>query len=147
MDHVVYLDSKAKELENLLNKSKTMIIRGAMGRKLPHSRVNEKDTLYFINNNAEGQIKAKASVSFVFNSEKMTTEESKQLISKYQPQLQLTDAQFQRWAGKRYLVLISLKDIKEIPPFVIDKSCFGNMDDWLLVEKIENVKKKHLIHL
>lgn len=34
MDNVVYLDFKAKELENLKSGQKTMIIRGAMGRKL-----------------------------------------------------------------------------------------------------------------
>ncbi len=35
MDNVVSLDYKAKELENLESGKKTMIIRGAMGRKLP----------------------------------------------------------------------------------------------------------------
>lgn len=35
MDHVVYLDSTAKELELLLSGKKTMIIRGATGRKIP----------------------------------------------------------------------------------------------------------------
>lgn len=36
MDHIVYLNRKAKELENLKSGTKTMIIRGAMGRKLPY---------------------------------------------------------------------------------------------------------------
>ncbi|KXK05019.1 MAG: hypothetical protein UZ04_CHB001000908 [Chlorobi bacterium OLB4] len=66
MDHVVYLDAKANELEKLLDGSKTMIIRGATGRKLPYGRVNQDDTLYFINNNAEGVVKAKATVNNVF---------------------------------------------------------------------------------
>jgi hypothetical protein len=35
MDHVVYLDHKANEFEKLLNGQKTMIIRGAAGRKMP----------------------------------------------------------------------------------------------------------------
>jgi len=38
MDNVVYLDYKAKELGNLQNGSKTMIIRGAMGHKLPYGK-------------------------------------------------------------------------------------------------------------
>jgi hypothetical protein len=82
MDHIVYLDAKSNELEKLLNKTKTMIIRGATGRKLPYGRVNKDDVLYFINNNAEGQIKAKATVSNVLNSEKMTEEESISLVKK-----------------------------------------------------------------
>ena len=50
MDHVVYLDYKSNELENILNGSKTMLIRGATGRKVPYGRVDTKDTLYLINN-------------------------------------------------------------------------------------------------
>ena len=60
MDHVVYLDANAKELEILLSTKKTMIIRGATGRKLPYGRVNQDDVLYFINNNAEGLVRASA---------------------------------------------------------------------------------------
>jgi hypothetical protein len=141
MDHVVYLDAKANEFEKLLNGEKTMIIRGAAGRKLPYGRVFENDVLYFINNNAEGKIKAKAIVSLVFNSEKLSTAESNLLVKKHQDKLQLTDKQLHKWAGKRYIVLISLINIEEIKSFFIDKSNYGNMDDWLPVEKIEHVKK------
>jgi hypothetical protein len=140
MDHVVYLDAKAKEMANILTGQKTMIIRGAAGRKIPYGRVEENDVLYFINNNAEGQVKAKATVSSLSNSNKMTKEESISLVEKHQKELQLTSKQFKRWAGKRYIVLISLKQIEEITPFAIDKTNYGNMDDWLPVEKIETVK-------
>ena len=141
MDHVVYLDTTAKELENLLSGKKTMIIRGATGRKLPHGRVDAGDVLYFINNNAEGTVRAKAVVASAFHSEKMTEDESRRLVKQNQPKLCLTKKQFQRWAGKRYIVLIEVSGVKEIPPFAIDKSSYGNMDDWLPVEKIETVKK------
>lgn len=140
MDHVVYLDTKAKEMENLLSGKKTMIIRGAAGRKLPYGRVEVGDELYFINNNAEGEVRAKAIVTSVFNSDQMTTDESKTLVSKHQNKLQLTDQQIKRWAGKRYLVLIEIKAVKKIKSFTIDKSDYGNMDDWLPVEKIEKIK-------
>ncbi len=149
MDHVVYVDAKASELEKLLDGSKTMIIRGAAGRKLPYGRVNVGDVLYFINNNAEGQVKAKASVSQVidneseFGGEKMDKEQSAKLVEKYrgEGQLNLTDKQFKRWAGKRYIVIIEVSDIEEIEPFDIDKSNYGNMDDWLPVEDVETVRK------
>jgi hypothetical protein len=62
MDHVVYLDHKAGELGNMVKGLKTMIIRGAMGRKLPYGRVNPGDVLYFIENNGEGMVKARATV-------------------------------------------------------------------------------------
>ncbi len=142
MDHVVYTDAKAKEIDSLIDKSKTMIIRGATGRKLPHGRVNIWDILYFINNDALWKIKAKWIVNFVFNSEKMTEDESKKLVNDNQNKLQLTPKQYERWAWKRYIVLIWIDKIEEINPFFIDKSEIGNMDDWLPVEDINKVKIK-----
>jgi hypothetical protein len=140
MDHVVYLDAQSKELDNLLSGQKTMIIRGATGRKLPHGRVNTGDVLYFINNNAEGIIRARAVVTTAIHSEKMSEDESISLVEKYQPKLNLTNKQFARWAGKRYLVLIEVANVEAVSPFAIDKSNFGNMDDWLPVERIETIR-------
>jgi hypothetical protein len=141
MDHVVYLDANAKELDLLLSNQKTMIIRGATGRKMPYGRVNQGDILYFINNNAEGIILAMAKVKTVINSDKLTEEESAQLVNSYQEKLQLTKKQYDRWAGKRFLVLIEISEVKKVEPFKIDKSNYGNMDDWLPVEQIERVRK------
>jgi hypothetical protein len=133
MDHIVYTDAKAKEMEALLSGDKTMIIRGATGRKLPYGRVQTDDILYFINNNAEGEVKAKAKVAAVLNSEQMTPDQSTALVKK--------KAQFKKWAGKRYIVLITVAGTEKVKSFPIDKSQYGNMDDWLPVEKIDNVKK------
>ena len=140
MDHVVYLDANAKEMENLLSGEKSMIIRGAAGRKMPYGRVNPGDVLYFINNNAEGVIKALATVKDVFNSEKMTKDESTSMGEQNQDELRLTATQFKRWAGKRYLVLVEVEEVEPLEPFAIDKSDYGNMDDWLPVEDINRVK-------
>jgi hypothetical protein len=139
MDHVVYLDWRSRELENLVKGNKSMIIRGASGRKLPYGRVNEGDVLYFINNNGEGEIKARAIVSSVLNTEKLSVEESFETIINHQDRLQLPDKQFEQVAGKRYLVLIGLTDIKPFQPFRIDKSAFPNTDDWIAVGDIASV--------
>jgi ABC-type sulfate transport system substrate-binding protein len=141
MEHVVYLDTKAKEFARLLDGSKKMIIRGAAGRKIPYERVNSGDVLYFIENNASGLICGQGIVADVFNSGKLTEEESISLVETNQDKLQLSPQQIARWAGKRYLVLIEVKDIVKVDPFPIDKSGFSNMDDWLPVEDINKVKK------
>lgn len=140
MDNVVYLDYKAKEFENLRNGKKTMIIRGAMGRKIPYGRVYKSDVLYFIENKGDGFVKGKAIVDNVLNSDILTKEESINLVEQNQDKLQLDSGLKKRFAWKRYLVLISIKDFEEIEPFKIDKSAYGNMDDWLPVENIDKVK-------
>jgi hypothetical protein len=139
MDHVVYTDAKEKEMEALISGAKTMIIRGAAGRKLPYGRVKTGDTLYFIDNDGEGKVRAKADVTSVYNSYKLTEDESVSLVEKNLDKLKLTEKQFKRWAGKRYIVLIEVGNTKAIEPFGIDKSDFGNMDDWLLVGNINDV--------
>jgi len=140
MYHVVYVDANAGEMEKLINNEKKIIIRGAAGRKMPYGRVNPGDMLYLINNNAEGVIKAKAIVTDVFTSEKMTREESIALVEKNQDKLNLTEQQFKRWSGKRYLVLIEVGQVTKVTPFQIDKSDYGNMDDWLPVGDIGNMR-------
>lgn len=141
MDHVVYVDAKARELEKLIAGEKTMIVRGATGRKLPHGRVHANDRLYFIQNKGDGMVRACAVVSEVFNSEKLTEEQSLGLLETNQSKLNLTPEQVERWAGKRFLVLIEVRDAQGIEPFTIDRSAYGNMDDWLPVGMIENVTK------
>lgn len=141
MDHVVYVDAKARELENLLSGEKTMIVRGATGRKLPYGRVEPGDCLFFIENNGEGIVRASATVNTVFNSDKLSEEHSAALLKGSQPKLKLTAEQTKRWSGKRYLVLIEVMQVQAIDPFAIDRSTYGNMDDWLLVESIEIVRK------
>jgi len=142
MNHVAYLDAEANEMEKLLKSQKTMIIRGATGRKVPYGKVEMNDILYLIKNNGEGEIKAVAEVTNVINSEKMDKEKSSEFVKKYQDKLQLTENQFKRWAGKRYLVLIEVKNVKEITPFQFNRDNFKNsMDDWLIFEKIEEIKK------
>lgn len=140
MDHVVYTDFRADELSLLLSGKKRMIVRGATGRKMPYGRVNKGDRLFFINNNAESYVRAEGMVRKVINSEKMTESESRDFLRSRQEMLLLTDAQLARWGGKRYIVLIEVSDVKETAPFGIDKSGYGNMDDWLPVGNIESVR-------
>jgi len=141
MDHVVYVDAKENELDLLLSGGKSMIIRGATGRKLPHGRVAPGDRLFFIQNNGDGMARACAVVTSVFNSEKLSEEESRQLVEENQPFLRLTPAQVKRWAGKRYLVLVGISSTGAVVPFAIDRSEYGSMDDWLPVGEIDRVRK------
>lgn len=143
MDHVVYLDVKEKELSKLINGEKTMIIRGAAGRKLPYGRVHPGEVLWFVENDGSGLVQCCATVKKVINSDKLTEQESQELISEHQPMLCLSSSQMKRWGGKRYLVLIEVENLKEITPFSIDRSGFGNMDDWLPVEDIESIKNSY----
>jgi hypothetical protein len=141
MDHIVCMDAGAQELENLVNGNKSMILRGADVRDLPYGSVNEGDILYFVNSAGEGEVKARAVVSSVFNSGSLSVEESFETIIRNQDKLQLPDNQFDRLAGKKYLIFIGISDIEEIEPFRIDRTGFKYPDGWLPVGNIDFVSQ------
>jgi hypothetical protein len=142
MKHVVYLDYKSGELENLLIGKKSLLLRGAMGKKLPFGRIQLNEELYFINNNGEGLIKARGIVKKVHEYEKLSKEESIKLVCDYEKQLLLRDEVKNRFAGKRNIILIEVADVQEITPFVFNRECFGTMDDWILFQDIQEIIKQ-----
>ena len=135
MIHVVYCDDKEKALDKITERTKTMVIRGAAGRKIPHSRVFEGETLYFMKKGS-GLITASATVTSVQNFAKLPLEESLKIIQDNQSKLNLSDKQITRW-NKKCLCLVEFNNVKEIEPLEFDRQ--GNMDDWLIIDKIEDV--------
>ena len=109
MVHVAYCDDKEKELEKILSGSKTMIVRGASGRKIPHSRVFKDELLYFMEKGSQ-QITAKARIIDVQNYVKLTENEIADVLTRNQDKLQLSVKQMQRW-HKKCLCLIEFADL------------------------------------
>ncbi|MEW6504154.1 MAG: hypothetical protein AB1457_09355 [Chloroflexota bacterium] len=141
MDHIVYVDTKSREMEKLLSGKKTMIVRTASGRKLPYDRVKNGDRLFFTRNNGEGVILASALVKQVIQFGPVNRELSFEILNNHQSRLNLSESQVNRWGGKRYLVLVEINSLQKIAPFKFDRSAYNNMDDWLPVGSIETVKE------
>lgn len=135
MVHLVYCDDKEKVLEKILDGTKHMVVRGAAGRKIPHSRVFAGETLYFMKKGT-ADIAATATVTDVENYVKLTEEEIVSTLESHQDRLALTEKQKERW-HKKCLCLVGFADVKKIDSLPFDHQ--GNMDDWLIIEKIEDV--------
>lgn len=139
MVHVVYCDNVGKDGEKVLDKilanTKTMVVRGAAGRKIPHSRVFENETLYFMEKGSK-RISAKAQVTNVENLVKLSDEEIHQALRNRQDKLNLSQKQIERW-HKKCLCFVEFDKVESITPLNFDHQ--GNMDDWLIIEKIEDV--------
>lgn len=135
MVHLVYCDNKENVLEKILDGSKTMIIRAAAGRKIPHSRVFNNEKLYFMKKGT-GKISVTATVKSVQNFIKLSDDEIVKVLNDNQKFLNLTEKQQQRW-HKKCMCLVEFENISEIPPLDFDHQ--NNMDDWLILEKIEDV--------
>ncbi len=139
MVHLVYCDNEGKSGEKVLDKilagTKTMVVRGAAGRKIPHSRVLEGEVLYFMQKGTS-KISAMAIVSKVENYIKLTEGEITEILAENQGKLNLSAKQKVRW-HKKCLCLVEFKEVKSIIPLEFEHQ--GNMDDWLIIEKIEDV--------
>lgn len=135
MVHLVYCDDKEKVLEKILDGSKTMIIRAATGRKIPHSRVFDGEKLYFMEKGTV-KISATATVKSVQNFVKLAEDEIVKVLNDNQGKLNLSKKQQERW-HKKCMCLVEFEDVNEINP--LDFEHQGNMDDWLVLEKIEDV--------
>lgn len=119
-----------------------MTQRGAAERKIPHSRVTEGEILYFMEKGT-AQISAMATVTSVLNYVKLTEEEINKAFDDNADKLNLTDKQRTRW-HKKCLCFVEFSDVAKIdPPLEFDHQ--GNMDDWLIIEKIEDVSKIFVI--
>jgi hypothetical protein len=93
MVHLVYCDNAGIAGERVLDKinsgTKTMIVRGAAGRKIPHSRVFEGEILYFMEKGT-AKISAKTIVKSVQNHVKLTEDEIVKVFVDNQDKLNLT---------------------------------------------------------
>ncbi|MDK2966035.1 hypothetical protein [Lacrimispora sp.] len=140
MVHLVYCDNQGKKGERVLDKinsgTKTMVVRGAAGRKIPHSRVFEGETIYFMEKGT-AEISAYATIKSVQNYIKLADEEISKILNENQDKLNLTDKQKERW-HKKCLCLVDFEGVQQIkPPLPFDHQ--GNMDDWLIIEQIGDV--------
>ena len=137
--HLVYLNNKAKELDKLLNKEKTMIIRGAAGKKCPlGGRAKVGDDIFFVETGGDMIVTHKGVISKVVESEKMTPEESEVFIHKYEKELNLSKDQYKRWNGKKFLAVYEISEVIEIPSFKYNRE--SNMDDWIITDDINKIK-------
>ena len=83
------------------------------------------------------QISAFATVKSVINYVKLSDNEIIQIFNENQSKLALTEKQRERW-HKKCLCLVEFENVQKIePPLAFDHQ--GNMDDWLIIEKIEDV--------
>ena len=139
MVHLVYCDNAGKKGEKVLDKisagTKTMIVRGAAGRKIPHSRVFEGERLYFMEKGS-AEIRTTAIVKEVQNFVKLSDEEITKTLAEHQNKLNLSEKQKVRW-HKKCLCLVEFENVEEISHLAFEHQ--GNMDDWLILEKIEDV--------
>lgn len=98
-----------------------MVVRGAAGRKIQHSRVFEGETLYFMKKGS-GMISAKATVESVQNLVPLSEEQITAALE--EPRLALTATQKARW-HKKCLCLVSFQHVGLSPRLSLKTEQYG----------------------
>lgn len=92
-------------------------------------------------------VTAKATVARVIQKEIETLSDAISLVKKHKKALCFTESSLEdtSWlTGKRYAILIFLKDPKQIEPFTLDKTGYGNACAWICTENIELLHRNRL---
>lgn len=141
MDHLVRLDREARELERLCNGVKSMVVRGSMERRPPHGAVGEGDRLFFVQEGEEGTVRATARVRKADSTPMLDQEASIIRIVQNQRKLMLTEQQFARWGGLRFLVFVEAEEVERVEPFLVDPSLIGQ-DGWAVLNDISLARRR-----
>ncbi len=129
MQHVAIMNPKVGAIERILSGQKRIESRWYKNKIAPWDKVNAGDTVYF--KYSGKPVTTKAIVEKVKQFEIKNLDEVGQIIKSY-PDIDLVDKNYEVWAkGKRYCILMWLKDAQEVEPFNIDKTGFGSAAAWM----------------
>ncbi len=136
MDHLVYVDAKAGDLEKILSGVKTMIACEAFHSQSIQSQLQPGDSLYFLRNNGECVLRMKATVARVLL---FVDDQIEEYLKEMQSRLQLTEDQYNYWEAKNEVLLIEFEDARKIAPLHIEPGKIMPESGWIAVEDIHQL--------
>ncbi len=128
-------------LDNIIAGTKTIESRWYVTKRAPYGKIKKGDVIYF--KLSGGPVTTTATViDAKFFDLKYTS--FKELYEKYGRAIGFSSLQeMNKFAkNKNYCTLAFLEDVKQITPFAIDKTGFGNANAWIIVKHIDDIKKQ-----
>lgn len=138
MIHIVICDNKTKELDKIINKERTIILRGSATRRIPNSRIFINDELYFVNK-GENKSYYHTIVTNADSYKALTKMEIDEIFDKYKDKLNLCDQEEKKWK-KKCVCLIEFKDLEKIDG--IDIPNYSSLEDWIMVNSLEELNTR-----
>ena len=138
MIHIVICDNKECELEKIINKERTILLRGGASRRIPHSRIFVNDELYFLEKGSN-VCKYHAVVKDSINYSKLINSEINEIYEKYKDKLNLTIKEEKKWL-KKCMCLIEFKNLEECDEIVVPN--YTNLEDWIMIDSLNNLNNR-----
>ncbi len=136
MNHLVFLDAQASELEKILSGLKSMVIKEFDPNNTVGQAVEPGDCLYFLRNRDDWNLRVKATVVQVLSYESILGEDLSHLLKEVQPKLQLTEEQYNTWAGTRRILLVEFASAQKIELVHVAADKTGDRSDWIAFEDV-----------
>jgi hypothetical protein len=137
MNYLVYLDTRAGELERILSGVKTMLVREFDPAHPPAYPINPGDSLYFLRDQGDCALRVKAAVVRVLI---FTNNESLILSLKaMQPRLQLTEEQYIHWSASQQALLVEFEAAQKIGMIRVSPEKITGRPDWIAFEDFSRI--------
>lgn len=135
MNHLVFLDARAGELEKILSGVKTMLVKEFDPALTPAYPVNLGDSLFFLRNTNEYTFRVKATVTRVLFVTIDLNEGLSQILKEMQPKLQFTEEQFNCWSAMRQVLLVEFGSARKIEPIQVALNKVTDGSNWIAFEE------------
>jgi len=142
MNYLVFLDTRAGELEKILSGVKTMVVKECEPAQAAKRLVRAGDNLYFLRNNDECVVRVKATVVRVLPCEDDLDGDLSHSLKELQPRLQLTEVQFNYWSAKRQVLLVEFDFAHKIPVLVIAPGKITDRKKWIAFNELHEVTQE-----
>jgi len=141
MNHLVFLDAQASELEKILSGVKTMLVKEFDPAQTNAHPVNPGDSLYFLRNKNECALRVKATVVRVLFLTNSLDEDLSHTLKEMQTKLQLTEDQYNHWSAKKQVALVEFEESRKIPEIRIAPDKIKDQTEWIDFEDISLIKQ------
>jgi hypothetical protein len=134
MNHLVFLDAQAGELEKILSGVKTMLVKEFDPAQTTAHPVNPGDSLYFLRNKDDCAVRVKATVVRVLFFTNDLHEDLSHTLKAMQPRLQLTEDQYDCWSVKIQAMLVEFDCAQKIPVIHVAADKITDRLGWIAFE-------------
>jgi hypothetical protein len=137
MNYLVFLDPYAGELAKILSGIKSMVIKEFDPTRPSACQIKLGDSLYFLRNNDECDLRVKASAVRVMVVADLPNEGLSHILKEMQPRLQLTENQYIFWSTKRQALFVEFESAHKIDVVHIATSKITDRSDWIAFKELD----------
>jgi hypothetical protein len=142
MNHLVFLDTQAGELEKILSSVKTMLIKELDPAQTTTHPVRPGDGLYFLRDNGECAVRVKATVVRVMHFTNRLDQDLSHTLKEMQPRLQLTEDQYNTWSARQQVLLVEFQSAQKIDMIHVTPNRIMDQSDWIAFEEFSLVAEE-----